>query len=269
MEVKIHSKIVERGPASVKLWYYAAAHNLTGCSKVILDLAKATTFFGVTERSILGWLSNRTFFYPQSCKSRGLLVLYPRARNKVCMELGLSDWGTTAIIPVEGIIEIKKSSTLAVAVANQRASKYAIHKQNKGKAKYLSFINPEPVKPSYKARGVNYSNKGNLFIDGTKLTPWGGTQSHIAESISRSQRTVSRRLKEVNKIQQWYHKPLYDEEFARWEHVDEFGAATYLGTMYKYKDKVYKRHTLLYTDDVRLTSMKMARAKFKKFLKLD
>jgi hypothetical protein len=95
------------------------------------------------------------------------------------------------------------------------------------------------------------------------FTPYGTSQVNVAQELGIAERHLRRLLSNTKKLQQWYHRPEYNQQLLRAKYSDQSSEL-----LYKFKDKVYRKHTLLYDVNYKLCSMKTARNKFNQLLRI-
>ncbi len=303
MQGRIHAKLaVKKGAEAYKLWLFARFHDSQGSGKVVASIDSVSSFFGVSVRTIFRWMRDERFFHPYCCNKNGYLTIYMRSLPYSTKAWDLDSWGVVAVCELEAL---KNLETVAAEITIQREqskSKYAVRKQKKGQSKWLRFLDPcgafyteeelkeiadlnqlaselgyQPfqeyeevirntrleVKPSYKARGVSFISMKGVFMYENYFTPYGTSQINVAQELGIAERHLRRLLSNTKKLQQWYHRPEYNEQLLRAKYSDESDQL-----LYKFKDKVYRKHTLLYDVNYRLCSMKTARNKFNQLLRI-
>lgn len=206
--VRIHSRVADGGAvaltkkfengvgqSAVNLWYLVRGWDRNGCGWAEFTLQEAATALNKSIPTIKRYLKQGQklgFFYNPS-KHGNNIRLYYRSLFKVCEEFELDNWGAVTEISIDELPQLKLIATEIETQRLQDSSRYQatrVHRNGVAEPNEL-------IAPSHSSRGVkgNVIHRGNtaLFVD-EHFVPFGTSQRTIANSLSRSDRTIRKRL---------------------------------------------------------------------------
>jgi hypothetical protein len=198
---RFYSRIADRS-AIAKTWHYLRGLDQKGSGWVKFSLSEAATMLRVSIATIRRHLregKKEGFFNWFSTTGDTATACYV-SRDKVCRRLGLEDWGAVAEVFLHDLPASKELATELEAISRQKSSQYMAKKDSKRRVTNFQNI----LKPSLNAQDLDSSKWGNsagINWIGSRFTfvepdfvVYGASQAGIGEQMSRSDRTIKRRL---------------------------------------------------------------------------
>lgn len=271
--ILVHSKIVDKGPAAVKLWYLCRAMDLNGAGKATLHIQDILRILGVSKTTLWRYYSDSSLF-KQVIRRGELLTLYYRGIIPLCIDLGISHWGTTTEIRLEDLPNAKKLITLAEILslqkksrylANKKASEQAAKKQkNKKNIQFTAAITDKKIDSIFnisdsKLESISEISTGIMKLEGATLLcnekwrSFGGSQFSVADNLGRSVRTISRRLSDFPRVKVAVTNPTIAHEFNYHKFHDREDWGNFSSQYFLLNGKVFKRQPSLYKPSLMLT----------------
>lgn len=210
VEIKVYPIILESDQASA-LWHLMRAIDLNGSGKVSLTFAELLEITGYTKSTIYRYMKSSLFI--KVCKnknSKGTLVysFYYKSLKQVALTLGINNLITSSFCNWEDIQQfyIKRvTATEIIAMSIQNRSRYLARNTKKSNQHLLNTDNIFAVEfstVSDNTQGIKQINN-RVYIDANYYAPYGASQQTIATVLNRNIKTVNKRLKNTNKIQQF------------------------------------------------------------------
>lgn len=279
--VVIHSQLVEKLPQAVKLWYLCRAMDTKGSGKVVLHISQIMEVLQVGRTTV--WRYYTSNLFTKIMKRGDLLTLYYKGIIPLCVEYNISHWGASTEINVEDLHNVKYFSTLAETLSMQARSRYLANKEkrnkvaeslNKRRAPKGSFspalsdskldsVFTSEQSISEISLGIMKKEYGTLFVNET-WTPFGTSQSTVANILSKSLKTISRRLRLANKIKVAYTTTQTPHEYNHYQFKDSEDWSNLAARYFINNGIVFKRMVSLYQPTLSLTTKKYSLSKLKK-----
>lgn len=284
--VRLHSIIADRVGSISKLWYVCRA--LSDNGKATFSISDISNTLEVSERTVRKWLyqGKKGGLFRAYIREKDRVTVYLQSLLHVCINYGISNWGSTAEILVSDLKTLKLQATEITAQALQASSINAA-KQKYINSGYKNFFkklkSPEKIfamvdsyiesktdinldnTPSELCTGVNgfiqITKKLGSVI--TMLTDYsflkyGCSQSGIAAKLGRHPSTIKNRLRKssIKKVRLAITSKdnFIDRELMREEY------STDLGKFFIKDGLLYKLHTYIYEPLHTLTSMRRRRS---------
>lgn len=283
--VRIHSILADggkgldgRGYNAIKLWYWVRSLDIRGSGQVDFCISQAETELGCSKLTIKRYLENGLalglFRSVERCHGR--VKLYYSSLANVCIRQGLYGWGAVAEVPVSDLKNLRVVATELQAFSLQAASVY-LAKLSVPRGLRSNVVKPEDVlqKASHCSRGANVVHVGKrcLFLSEDAIAV-GVSQSRLAKSLGRCDRTIRRRLSNewrasrgipaIFKRQLAQTKPEFDSVgFAIAERCHNP-----VSKFFSCKGRTWKGGCNVYYPDLTLTSNKAARYFYNRKLQL-
>lgn len=267
--VRIHSEIADK-KAAVKLWYYCRLCSDNGMA--FINLKEVSKYFQVTLQTVRNWFSwcvKNNYIRSYSTDYKGNYRVFYSSLKKVS---NYSDFGIVASVELN---KHKSLKVLATEIVTQHLQNVvfhsAKHKYSKIKKKDRKFL--RKARNNYElfdsppsklmTIGVLGRTKRFILVD-HNYNCHGVTYKYIADTLYRSESTVKRRLKNVEKAQLAQNKNDYYAEyyFAK----EEFKDNKFIFCKVDGKKLLFKALTNVYNVYHELNSMRYLR-KFLKSLK--
>lgn len=224
--VRIHSRLVEKGRAWVRLWYLLRGLDRRGSGYCRLPVTMISHLLGAASSSIYQWLREGKkdgAFRWWKCR-RGILRVAIGGLFAVCRSLGLSPdskkrvgispWGVVSEIPldqVSSLQSLRAAATTATAQRLQQLSRFAAWRKLPAQArKTYKLPQPEAFFPSEDQQRLSDNNAtpgsirccihiGKRRVWTSKgFIPFGVSQNAIANERGIADRTVRRHLALMN-----------------------------------------------------------------------
>ena len=233
--VRIHPRIVEKGNAWARLWYWLRALDIEGSGHISIPLDEICTVFNIATSTVRQWLRDGVAagaFRRWKIRA-GILRSHLGSLFAVCQRLGLREakkggrheihgdrvprigipaWGAVADVPLFEILSLEKlraAATAAIAQRLQQLSRYAAWANLPKQARKTHKLpQPDAFFQSGEEQGLSHNNalgsipcclhigKHRIWVS-KGFIPFGASQNAIARERGMSDRTVRRHLKAV------------------------------------------------------------------------
>lgn len=196
---------------------YLRGEDRRGCGRITFHFKDVAQVMGLSVVTIKRYLRQcvQAGFIRQDYQKRGDRVTVDYvALNKVCMQLGLDDYGAIAEIPYEYLRASKEIATQLIVEARQCASRFEARRAKKSKKSLASL--KEVLTPFRTLKGSSSSQKdakaargrrADIIYIGPRKTLvtkefvlFGTSQQNTAESMGRHRSTVNRRLSNARRL---------------------------------------------------------------------
>ncbi|MBD2201687.1 hypothetical protein H6G33_10040 [Calothrix sp. FACHB-1219] len=209
----IHSYLIEKIGAPLKLWYLVRAMDKNGSGKSILDSKYIQKTLDISKTTLWRYTKSNLFF--KIIRRGELYTFYYKSLVRICLENEVDNWGASCEIEIEDIKDLKYYSTLATQLSLQGQSRYLANKsltKNSNRNKPLSdkdiasLFNNGTNPISDISTGIILLRSGVLFVN-DKWSSFGGSQLTVANRLGVSIRTVNSRLRRAQKIRVAQYSP--------------------------------------------------------------
>lgn len=222
----MHSELVWRSGAWIRLWYYLRGLDSRGRGRVDVPIFVVEYFLKTKQSTIYEWLRvgrSRGGFRRYAIR-RGLVRVYLGGLHPFCESLGVEDWGAVSVVSIDSVYSLgglKHEAAKATAVRGQFAS---IYKQrlslSEPERKFYKPVLPEDLfrecdkHPSLKPdagavpKCVLWVGPKKIFVSAGFL-PFGKNQISMARDLGISVDTVQRHLKGLDRRQLCQSKSAY------------------------------------------------------------
>lgn len=254
VEIKVYPIILESDPAAA-LWHLIHAMNLSGSGKVSFTLSELLEITGYTKSTIYRYMKSPLF--NKICKNKnkqGVLVysFYYKSLKQVALTLSIENLITSSFCYWDDIKHFytkRVTATEIMAMSIQNRSRY-IARNNKNKNQRLLNVDnifvAQECAVSDNTQGIKQKNN-RIFIDVNEYAIYGGSQQGIAKVLSRNVKTINKRLKNTDKIQQFVKRNYSQVDALRLAFLDKEEWTSNNKAKYLLVDGVYyERYTNLY-----------------------
>ncbi len=220
--VRVHSRIVEKGRAWVRLWYLIRALDFNGAGYASIPLSEICEILDAAESTVYQWLREgvEAGAFRHYKVREGILTGHLGGMMAVCKRLGLErpgkgipPWGTTFEIPLHEICsllgKIRAAATAATTQRLQQLSRFAAWRNLPPAARKTyrlpqpdAFFNDEDQhrlsrdSASGSIRCCIHISQHRVWVS-KGFVPFGISQNAIAQERNVSDRTVRRHLKQA------------------------------------------------------------------------
>lgn len=303
--IRFHARLGDLGSNTpngwncIRLWYGIKSEDLDGTGRWTGTIDHLATKLKVSGLTIRRWLGlNKTATLKDGSRSLngielGLfrsvkrlegdrVTVYYSSVTSVCKRYGIESLGAVQEIYVDQLRHMRTIATEMEIILAQRSSIYQAEKKLKGDTQKARVATPTDVLPS-----SVYCSGANVVAIGQRVTflseqaiPSGASQSGVAETFKRSDRTIRRRLsnkqrekcglKKIVRRQLAYSSEEFELEYDRIHHMQSnlkssefFELVKDSRRLFKFKDRVWKLGCNLYRDLVDLVDCKNARKRLR------
>ena len=288
-DVVIVASMVDKLPASQKLYWYCRMIDSDGSGKVTISANEVAIALGKDRSTISRWLQNctrpvgRSQMFTSVIKSHGSCTLYYTSLVKLAIGLGLTkeDFGAIGRISLKELGRLSYAATEIQTDWLQKKAHYAHAKEIEEQAR-KDEKRPwvDRITSIFEGKSFDYAHEGKrttkderYYLVSSNFTFNGVPQSHIAKTLGVSTRTVQRRLSntqrsrfgypEVRKYQLARRQALTTEN---WEKLaiscGEMESANEFRRLFNWKGRVYKAEQNVYWLPVELVRKKGLRREF-------
>jgi hypothetical protein len=267
VEIKVYPLILESDQASA-LWHLMRAMDLNGSGKVSLTFKELINITGYTKSTIYRYMKSSLF--NKICKNKnraGDLVysFYYKSLKQVALTLNINNLITSSFCMWEDIKQfyIKRvTATEIIAESIQNRSRF-IARNNKDKSQHLlniqTLFSEEQSSMSDNTQGIKKVNN-RIYYSSNKFAPYGASQKTISTVLNRNIKTVNKRLKNTDKIQQFVNRPYSNAQAAELKFMDgEQWTNNCPAKFVYYNNKAYERYTNIYNPQYVLKIKKLSK----------
>jgi hypothetical protein len=267
VEIKVYPLILESDQASA-LWHLMRVIDLNGSGKVSLTFKELIDITGYTKSTIYRYMKSPLF--NKICKNKnraGDLVysFYYKSLKQVALTLNINNLITSSFCMWEDIKQfyIKRvTATEIIAESIQNRSRY-VARNNKDKSQHLlnisTLFSEEQSSVSDNTQGIK-KVKNRIYYTSAKYAPFGASQKTISTVLNRNIKTVNKRLKNTDKIQQFVNRPYSNAQAAELKFMDgEQWTNNCSAKFVYYNNKAYERYTNIYNPQYALKIIKLSK----------
>jgi hypothetical protein len=296
-QTAFHSQIAETLNNSNKLWYYCRAMDPKGSGYADVHTYTAQKELNISHTTFYRYLKDQRIINNIVKLSNHTVRIFYRAILKVCKQNYIADLGAVTWTTIDELKDWRKISALIEALQLQAQSIYAAtrdERELKGKNNRRSIIKTDAIfikidelkilqdelnissKISCKIGNTKKSwamlQNNRLFIDADSVLPYGGSHYTLAKRINKSERTIRRRLKSVDKVRQATGKKEFDSILSQLLFFDSEDGTSLRDHYFKFnslylKVNIFKHYCNIYKEVYDLSSCKMKRTLINKYFK--
>lgn len=265
VEIKVYPLILESDQASA-LWHLMRAIDINGSGKVSLTFKELIDITGYTKSTIYRYMKSSLF--NKICKNKNkkkdiVYSFYYKSLKQVALTLNINNLITSSFCMWEDIKQfyIKRvTATEIIAESIQNRSRF-VARNNKDKNQHLlniqTLFSEEQSSMSDNTQGIKKVNN-RIYYSSNKFAPYGASQKTISIVLNRNIKTVNKRLKNTDKIQQFINKPYSNAQAAELMFLDKEQWTNNCSAKFVFfNNKAYERYTNLYNPQYHLKIKKL------------
>lgn len=281
--VRTHSGIFEGLKEAGRFYYYLRLLDANGNGNAVVDVHQTTKDLGIARATFYKYTQDERFVRNRVQLDKGTFRIFYHGVEKVCISLMVGgksqQLGTIVEMDLEDLSNWRELTTIGEAITLQYQSKHAasaaLSKEDKKKLEVMDletiFKEKEQAELRKSENGPGLPDFGHaihsslvlktatkskrviLYVDGNTQLQFGGSQETLAERMGVSVRTIQRRLKYANKVQQAYTNEAITLEYEMAPFIDKEDWTTYSKRYFKcafrkgkIEQEVFQSYTNLY-----------------------
>lgn len=281
--VRTHSGVFEALKEAGRFYYYLRLLDPNGNGNAVVNVHKTIEDLGIARTTFYKYTQDERFVRNRVQLEKGTFRIFYHGVEKVCISLMVGGkakhLGTVVEMSLEDLANWREYITIGEAITLQYQSKHAasaaVSKQDKKKLEVMDVekifeekTNAElrksdngsglpdfghAIHSSLVLKTAKKSKRVILYVDGNTQLRFGGSQETIARNLGVSVRTVQRRLRTANKVQQAYTNESLTKQYAMEKFLGEEDWTTYTKRYFKVKfrqnkveQELFQSYTNLY-----------------------